>query len=68
VLEAGCIDGQDVGATTRQCSFELDDRWIVSMPGHDQDHSPLLSSTREGSADVNVPPAHRRHVSATGRI
>ena len=43
VLEGRCIDGQDVGATARKCSFEDDDRWIFSMPGHDQDHH---SSTR----------------------
>jgi hypothetical protein len=50
VLEGRCIDGQDVCATARKRSFEDDDRWIFSVPGHDQDHWPLLSSTTEESA------------------
>ncbi len=67
VLEGRCIDGQDVGATARECSFEDDDRWIFSMPGHDQDHWPLLSSTREEPAGPDED-SHPRGVDATSGV
>ena len=57
VLEGRGVDGHDVGATARKGSFEDDDRWIFSMPGHDQDHLAIAFFGEWGSAgrDGNIP-------------